>query len=104
MLAPAEAVHAIKVQKTDAMPYAATVIGMLTCGLAEGIGIGLVTSLIFSGANWNQPQTAWMSYKQAEAVRVQLETYSTANLMELTRDQLIRLIRPGFNQGSSECP
>lgn len=45
MLYPAELKHCYAVQKMDAIPFAATIGGMVSMGLAEGIGIGCVTAL-----------------------------------------------------------
>ena len=45
MLNPAEFKHCYAVQKSDAVPFATTIAGMLSMGLAEGIGIGCVTAL-----------------------------------------------------------
>merc|ERR1719410_2347848 len=45
MLYPAELKHCYAVQKSDAIPFAATIGGMVSMGLAEGIGIGCVTAL-----------------------------------------------------------
>lgn len=45
MLYPAELKHCYAVQKSDAVPFAATIAGMVSMGLAEGIGIGCVTAL-----------------------------------------------------------
>ena len=45
MLNPAEFKHCYAVQKSDAIPFATTIGGMLSMGLAEGIGIGCVTAL-----------------------------------------------------------
>jgi MFS superfamily sulfate permease-like transporter len=45
MLNPAEFKHCYAVQKSDAIPFATTIAGMVSMGLAEGIGIGCVTAL-----------------------------------------------------------
>lgn len=45
MLYPAELKHCYAVQKSDAVPFASTVGGMISFGLAEGIGIGCATAL-----------------------------------------------------------
>lgn len=45
MLNPAEFKHCYAVQKSDAIPFAATIAGMVSMGLAEGIGIGCVTAI-----------------------------------------------------------
>jgi MFS superfamily sulfate permease-like transporter len=44
MLNPAEFKHCFAVQKLDAIPFAATIGGMISFGLAEGIGIGCLTA------------------------------------------------------------
>lgn len=45
MLNPAEFKHCYAVQKMDAIPFATTIGGMVTMGLAEGISIGCVSAL-----------------------------------------------------------
>ena len=45
MLSPVEFKHCYAVQKADAVPFATTIAGMLSMGLAEGIGIGCATAL-----------------------------------------------------------
>merc|ERR1711933_149725 len=45
MLNPAEFKHCYAVQKSDVVPFAATIGGMVSMGLAEGIGIGCATAL-----------------------------------------------------------
>lgn len=45
MLNPAEFKHCYAVQKSDVIPFAATIAGMVSMGLAEGIGIGCVTAI-----------------------------------------------------------
>lgn len=52
MLYPAEFKHCYAVQKSDVLPFAVTVGGMLTMGLAEGIGVGCVSALALNyGSN-----------------------------------------------------
>ncbi|CAJ1933320.1 unnamed protein product [Cylindrotheca closterium] len=48
MLNPAEFKHCYAVQKMDALPFATTVAGMVSMGLAEGIGIGCATAMALS--------------------------------------------------------
>eukprot|EP00535_Pseudo-nitzschia_heimii_P004430 CAMPEP_0197174162 /NCGR_PEP_ID=MMETSP1423-20130617/803_1 /TAXON_ID=476441 /ORGANISM="Pseudo-nitzschia heimii, Strain UNC1101" /LENGTH=704 /DNA_ID=CAMNT_0042623063 /DNA_START=616 /DNA_END=2730 /DNA_ORIENTATION=+ len=45
MLNPTEFKHCYAVQKSDVVPFAATIGGMVSMGLAEGIGIGCATAL-----------------------------------------------------------
>ncbi|KAL3937743.1 MAG: hypothetical protein SGBAC_007204 [Bacillariaceae sp.] len=45
MLNPAEFKHCYAVQKMDTLPFLTTIGGMVSMGLAEGIGIGCVTAL-----------------------------------------------------------
>lgn len=45
MLNPSEFKHCYAVQKSDAIPFAATIGGMVSMGLAEGIGIGCATAV-----------------------------------------------------------
>lgn len=103
MLWPPEAMHAIQVQRTDVMPYAATALGILSCGLAEGVLIGMATSLVFSGANWNKPETAWMSFKKTHAVQMPVDSFSTERLMEMSKEQIIQLLRPEIRKAGREC-
>ena len=53
MLNPVELKHCYAVQKVDAVPFATTVAGMLSLGLAEGIGIGCVTAFAMELKNAN---------------------------------------------------
>jgi MFS superfamily sulfate permease-like transporter len=54
MLNPTEFKHCYAVQKIDAIPFAATVAGMISFGLAEGIGVGFATAVALNYRNWNQ--------------------------------------------------
>ena len=45
MLNPTEFKHCYAVQKTDVIPFIATIGGMISLGLAEGIGIGCTTAI-----------------------------------------------------------
>lgn len=54
MLNPTEFKHCYAVQKIDAVPFAATVAGMISFGLAEGIGVGFATAVALNYRNWNQ--------------------------------------------------
>mmetsp|Transcript_10599 Transcript_10599/g.31001 ORF Transcript_10599/g.31001 Transcript_10599/m.31001 type:complete len:715 (+) Transcript_10599:453-2597(+) len=45
MLNPSELKHCTAVQKSDFIPFGATIAGMVTMGLAEGIGIGCATAI-----------------------------------------------------------
>jgi len=45
MLNPSEFKHCYAVQKSDAIPFIATIGGMVSMGLAEGIGIGCATAV-----------------------------------------------------------
>jgi len=53
MLYPAEFKHCYAVKKADALPFVTTIGGMVSMGLAEGIGIGCATALAL-----NYQQTA----------------------------------------------
>ena len=53
MLSPAEFKHCYEVQKMDTLPFLTTIGGMLSLGLAEGIGIGCVTAVALNYQNWN---------------------------------------------------
>jgi len=98
MMKPPEIVHCVRVQRTDIMPYGATVFGMLSMGLAEGCALGFVTSLVFSGANWNQPETAQLTYTPASSVRTSLELYDADKLWEMDKERLIRLIMGNYEK------
>ena len=50
MLTPAEFKHCYAVQRWDVLPFATTVAGMITFGLAEGIGLGCVSAVALSYA------------------------------------------------------
>lgn len=45
MLNPAEFKHCYAVQKLDTVPFLTTVAGMISFGLAEGIGIGCISAI-----------------------------------------------------------
>jgi MFS superfamily sulfate permease-like transporter len=51
MLNPAEFKHCYAVQKSDTVPFLATMGGMLSFGLAEGIGIGCLSALAMNYGN-----------------------------------------------------
>lgn len=55
MLNPVEFKHCYSVQKIDAVPFAATVGGMISFGLAEGIGIGCATAVALNYRDWTAP-------------------------------------------------
>lgn len=52
MLNPAEFKHCYAVQKNDVIPFLATIGGMVSCGLAEGIGVGCVSALALNYNSW----------------------------------------------------
>jgi len=58
MLYPAELKHCLSVQKSDAIPFATTIAGMVSMGLAEGIGIGCVTALGMNAFQTMQAKSA----------------------------------------------
>lgn len=97
MLVPAEVVHCLRVRRSDIMPYATTVLGMLTVGLAEGVMMGMAASLIFSGANWDQPQTCRMSFELAFSVRTAVDLHTEAELWSMDKARLIRLLRGSYD-------
>lgn len=53
MLNPAEFKHCYAVQKVDTLPFITTVGGMVSFGLAEGIGIGCATALALNYHKFN---------------------------------------------------
>lgn len=58
MLNPTEFKHCYAVQKIDAIPFAATVAGMIAFGLAEGIGVGCATAVALNYRDWSQSVNA----------------------------------------------
>jgi MFS superfamily sulfate permease-like transporter len=72
MLNPAEFKHCYGVQKIDTVPFVATIGGMVSLGLAEGIGIGCATALALNYQNWNPAagQTSSSIMKALEAPTV----------------------------------
>ena len=69
MLNPDEFKHCYAVQKMDAIPFVTTIGGMVTMGLAEGIGIGCVSALAMNFvANRNTPETIAMSNTNNQAL------------------------------------
>jgi len=65
MLNPAEFKHCYSVQKIDTVPFIATIGGMVSLGLAEGIGIGCATALALNFQNWNPESRTNTSIMQA---------------------------------------
>jgi MFS superfamily sulfate permease-like transporter len=72
MLNPTEFKHCFAVQKIDTVPFIATIGGMVSLGLAEGIGIGCATALALNYQNWNPAaeQTSSSIMKALEAPTV----------------------------------
>lgn len=71
MLNPAEFKHCYEVQKIDTLPFITTIGGMLSLGLAEGIGIGCATAVALNYQNWNpvsQSTTSMVQVAQAPTV------------------------------------
>ena len=69
MLNPDEFKHCYAVQKMDAIPFVTTIGGMVSMGLAEGIGIGCVSALAMNFVtNRNTPETIAMSNMNNEQV------------------------------------
>eukprot|EP00980_Cylindrotheca_fusiformis_P000634 scaffold158_cov105-Cylindrotheca_fusiformis.AAC.7 len=58
MLNPTEFKHCYAVQKVDTLPFLTTVGGMVSLGLAEGIGIGCATALALNYQKFNPTATA----------------------------------------------
>mmetsp|Transcript_13207 Transcript_13207/g.33260 ORF Transcript_13207/g.33260 Transcript_13207/m.33260 type:complete len:692 (+) Transcript_13207:287-2362(+) len=58
MLYPGELKSCLSVQKSDAIPFAATIAGMVSMGLAEGIGVGCVTALGMNAVQTMQAKSA----------------------------------------------
>lgn len=57
MLNPVEFKHCYSVQKIDALPFATTIGGMISLGLAEGIGIGCATAVALNYRDWSKSST-----------------------------------------------
>lgn len=66
MLNPTEFKHCYAVQKSDVIPFATTVAGMLSMGLAEGIGIGCLSALALN-KNWTGKAPSKMTAKRLTA-------------------------------------
>lgn len=65
MLNPTEFKHCFAVQKLDTVPFLATVGGMVTLGLAEGIGIGCASAMAMNVVNnWNSSQKTVMHFHE----------------------------------------
>jgi len=92
MLNPPEIKHCYNVQKTDIVPFVATIGGMIGFGLAQGIGIGCIAALALSGGNWNQPQTTKLQYREARSVFTQSPLHSYKKLSSLDKGGLMNLI------------
>jgi MFS superfamily sulfate permease-like transporter len=88
MLNPAEFKHCYAVQKIDTIPFLATIGGMISLGLAEGIGIGCATALSLNYQNWNpnsQTTTSMLQALEAPSIfhrgsKVQDETKDTIGI------------------------
>lgn len=79
MLNPTEFKHCYAVQKIDAIPFATTIGGMVSFGLAEGIGIGCATALALNYQNWNptvKGTTSMMQVLKAPSVLHKIATDS----------------------------
>mmetsp|Transcript_42689 Transcript_42689/g.69615 ORF Transcript_42689/g.69615 Transcript_42689/m.69615 type:complete len:235 (+) Transcript_42689:1391-2095(+) len=83
MLNPAEFKHCYEVQKIDAVPFAATIGGMLSFGLAEGIGIGCATALALNFRNWNP--VAKTTTSMMEAVEAPEVFYKMAEIQKASK-------------------
>jgi MFS superfamily sulfate permease-like transporter len=68
MLNPTEFKHCFALQKLDTVPFAATIGGMVSLGLAEGIGIGCASALAMNYIN---------NRKTSETTRMQFHEEST---------------------------
>jgi MFS superfamily sulfate permease-like transporter len=68
MLNPTEFKHCFAVQKLDTVPFVATIGGMVSLGLAEGIGIGCASALAMNYIN---------NRKTSETTRMQFHEEST---------------------------
>jgi len=69
MLNPSEFKHCYAVQKSDVIPFAATIGGMVSMGLAEGIGIGCVTAFgmnLYQSYQTNASATSHGAQKQTK--------------------------------------
>lgn len=67
MLNPTEFKHCFAVQKLDTVPFLATIGGMVTLGLAEGISIGCASALAMNFVNnRNSPETRLMEFHEEQ--------------------------------------
>jgi len=67
MLNPAEFKHCYAVQKKDVVPFLATIGGMVSFGLAEGIGIGCLSAVALN-YNFLATEKATMQFEQVKGV------------------------------------
>jgi MFS superfamily sulfate permease-like transporter len=86
MLNPAEFKHCFAVQKSDVVPFLATMGGMLSFGLAEGIGIGCLSALALNYGTFKtvaptRLQVEQLAYQSKQQVS---EKYSVAELASKT--------------------
>jgi len=82
MLNPAEFKHCYAVQKSDVIPFVATIGGMVSMGLAEGIGIGCATAL-----GMNMLQTYQTSTTLAGADANQESKMKAFELIQLPKEK-----------------
>mmetsp|Transcript_27765 Transcript_27765/g.58199 ORF Transcript_27765/g.58199 Transcript_27765/m.58199 type:complete len:757 (+) Transcript_27765:371-2641(+) len=92
MLNPSEFKHCYAVQKSDVVPFAATIAGMVSMGLAEGIGIGCVTAI---GMNAYQTHA-----NNAAAAKAEVQSPQTDSKMKAF--ELIQL--PSGQQQQQQTP
>jgi MFS superfamily sulfate permease-like transporter len=79
MLNPQEFQHSYAVQKTETVvPFAATIGGMISFGLAEGIGVGCASALAMNMYSaWTAPQETMFRMQAHEFVpSIEASTYS----------------------------
>mmetsp|Transcript_53854 Transcript_53854/g.115546 ORF Transcript_53854/g.115546 Transcript_53854/m.115546 type:complete len:349 (+) Transcript_53854:3-1049(+) len=72
--------------------------------------MGLLASVLLSGANWNRPaETALLSYREAQTVRAKMELYTPVELVKMDHERLVQLVLSLYGPGVAEtqkqlCP
>lgn len=89
MLNPAEFKHCYAVQKSDVVPFLATMGGMLSFGLAEGIGIGCLSALALN----------YGKFKTIAPTRLQVEqlAYASEQTVAKTYADALNEVVPSSN-------
>jgi len=95
MLNPTEFKHCYAVQKSDAIPFAATIGGMVSMGLAEGIGIGCATAV---GMNMYQ------TYKNNNAAAAASTSTAAQSDTKMKAFELVQSSSTSTSTSNTEAP